>query len=102
MAEHEELPTTVLNDMPEIRPRPFSSHRKSRVWDVFGKPVPRSEIVFLCQMIVIYVVIGVSLVSLTRDKEPADKQLWIALLSSCLGYLLPNPRIEPPLTPPAL
>ena len=70
--------------------------RKSHLWDVFGKRVPRSEIVFVCQLLVIYVVISVSLFSLTRGNDPADNQLWSALLSSCLGYLLPNPRIDPP------
>lgn len=75
-----------------------TNNRRSHLWDVFGKSVPRAEIVFVCQMIVIYVVIGVSLFSLTRGNDPADNQLWIALLSSCLGYLLPNPRIDPPPT----
>lgn len=81
-------------DLPELRH--LNPHRKSHLWDVFGKTVPRAEIVFVCQMIIIYVVIGVSLFSLTRGNDAADKQLWIALLSSCLGYLLPNPRIDPP------
>lgn len=85
----------------ELRPKgciyPVTT-RTSVLWDVFGKRVPRSEIVFVCQLLVIYTVIGVSLFSLTRGKDCADNQLWIALLSSCLGYLLPNPRIDPPST----
>lgn len=77
------------------RPRPFTATtRKSYLWNIFGKRIPRGEIVFVCQMIVIYAVIGVSLFILTRGTDTADKQLWIALLSSCLGYLLPNPRID--------
>ena len=85
----------------ELRPKgclhPVTT-RTSLLWDFFGKRVPRSEIVFVCQLLIIYIVIGVSLVSLTRGKDCADNQLWIALLSSCLGYLLPNPRIDPPST----
>lgn len=65
--------------------------RTSRLWDVFGRQVPRSEIVYLCQIVVIYVVIGVSLFNLSQGNGPDN--LWIALLGSCLGYVLPNPTI---------
>lgn len=49
-------------------------------------------------MILIYVVVGVSLFNLTRG-HGADN-LWVALLGSCLGYVLPNPAIDPPPPPP--
>ena len=68
--------------------------RQTRFWHMFGKRVPRSEIVFLCQMILIYVVVGVSLFNLTRGHGVDN--LWVALLGSCLGYVLPNPSIDPP------
>ena len=70
--------------------------RSSKVWQFFGRRVPRSEIVFLCQMILIYVVVGVSLYNLTRADGPDN--LWVALLGSCLGYVLPNPSIDPPIS----
>lgn len=68
--------------------------RKSVLWRFFGRGVPRSEIVFLCQMVLIYVVVGVSLFNLTRGH--GTDNLWVALLGSCLGYVLPNPSIDPP------
>ena len=67
--------------------------RTSRLWQWFGRRIPRSEIVFLCQMVLIYVVVGVSLFNLTRGH--GTDNLWVALLGSCLGYVLPNPSIEP-------
>ena len=67
--------------------------RTSRMWQIFGRRVPRSEIVFLCQMILIYVVVGISLFNLTRGEGPDN--LWVALLGSCLGYVLPNHSIDP-------
>jgi hypothetical protein len=68
-----------------------STHR----WPVCGSRLPKDEIVFACQIIVIYVVIALSLVNLTLYRNEADsKQLWTALLSSCLGYILPNPSIK--------
>ena len=60
-------------------------------WIAFGKKIPRSEIVFLCQVLILYTVIVVSIYNLTVE---SDSTLWTALLSSCLGYLLPNPTIK--------
>ena len=57
-------------------------------WTIFGKEVPKSEIVFFCQVIVIYTVVVTSIYNLTRGVGDNDK-LWTALLSSSLGYLLP-------------
>ena len=65
--------------------------RRTKLWRFFGRRVPRSEIVFVCQMIIIYVTVGVSLFNLTRGH--GTDNLWVALLSSCLGYALPNPSI---------
>jgi hypothetical protein len=80
----------------ELRPNSFSSASSAvSLW--FAKLLPRPEVVFICQMLIIYVVIGVSLFNLTRGGagDAHDGKLWVALLSSCLGYILPNPKIEP-------
>jgi hypothetical protein len=47
---------------------------------------------FLCQVLILYTVIVVSIYNLTVESE--NSTLWTALLSSCLGYLLPNPTIK--------
>jgi hypothetical protein len=52
-------------------------------WVAFGKKIPRSEIVFLCQVIILYTVIVVSIYNFTVGN--ANSNLWTALLSSCLG-----------------
>lgn len=67
--------------------------RSSGLWRVFGRRVPRSEIVFVCQMVLVYVVVAVSLFNLSRGH--GTDNLWVALLGSCLGYVLPNPSIDP-------
>jgi len=61
-------------------------------WALFGSEWPKSEIVFLCQVVVLYTVIVVSIYNLTKGN--GDSNLWTALLSSCLGYLLPNPSLK--------
>jgi hypothetical protein len=66
---------------------------RSSLWSFFGKLLPRMEIVFIDQIVAVYAVIAVSLFNLTRGNN--DDKLWIALLNSCLGYILPNPKVEP-------
>ena len=65
--------------------------RKSALWEFFGRRVPKTEIVFICQMILVFVVVCVSLYNLTLENKP-DK-LWVVLLSSSIGYALPNPTL---------
>jgi hypothetical protein len=71
---------------------PSRSVSRSASWCLFGQRVPRSEIVFFCQVFVIYTVIVFAAYNLTVGN--GDSNLWTALLSSCLGYLLPNPTIR--------
>ena len=66
--------------------------RKSTLWDFFGRRVPKTEIVFICQMLLVFVVVCVSLYNLTVENKP-DK-LWVVLLSSSIGYALPNPTLR--------
>lgn len=66
--------------------------RSSKLWDLFGATLPQSEIVFMCQMVLLYVVTITALINLSRGVEPSN--LWVALLSSCLGYVLPSPTLS--------
>ncbi len=61
-------------------------------WNIFHWTIPRSEIVFFVQVIIIYVVVITSIVNLTIGKE--DSKLWTALLTGHIGYLLPNPSLK--------
>ena len=61
-------------------------------WHIFGRECPKEEIMFLCKVIILYAVIVVSIYNLTV--EHGDSTLWTALLSSSLGYLLPNPSLK--------
>ena len=53
---------------------------------------PKSEVVYFVQVILIYIVVIISIVNLTMNR--GDGKLWTALLSSCLGYILPNPSLK--------
>ena len=61
-------------------------------WCCSGSRVPRAEIVYFCQIILVLIIVIASIYNLTTER--GDQQLWTALLSSCMGYLLPNPTIK--------
>jgi hypothetical protein len=70
--------------------RESSTH--SQRWDVMGSKLPKSEIVYFCQMIVVYVIIFTSIVNLSLQN--GKNELWITLLSSAIGYALPSPTLK--------
>ena len=67
-------------------------HQNSTNWKCCDKRVPKGEIVYICQIIAVYIVIIASIANLAFGH--GDSNLWSALLSSCLGYLLPSPTLH--------
>ena len=65
---------------------------KNQQWNLCGQGVPKSEIVFFCQIIILYTMIITSIYN--HATEHGDSNLWMALLSSSLEYLLPHPTIK--------
>jgi hypothetical protein len=61
-------------------------------WTLLGKKVSKTETLFFSQIIIIYTVVIACIINLSLDNGKST--LWTALLSSCLGYLLPNPKIK--------
>ena len=56
--------------------------------------LPRSEVVFFTQIFIIFVIIGTSLYKLCFNHLNCDeKPIWISLLSSAVGFILPNPQL---------
>ena len=68
------------------------SEVSARPWTIAGKNIPSSEIVFFSQIILVYIVIITCIANLSLHNGPHD--LWIALMSSSLGYILPSPAIS--------
>lgn len=50
------------------------------------------EIVYFSQIFVIYVIIGTAIYNITFKGD--DANLWVGLLCSCLGYILPAPTLK--------
>lgn len=62
-------------------------------WSFGKQKVPKSEIVFITQALVIFTVIIACIYNLSKTERP-NETLWSTLLASCLGYMLPAPYIK--------
>lgn len=57
-----------------------------------GSKVSRSALVFLSQVIILYISIITCFVNLTVRNGP--NELWITVLSLSLGTILPSPKVR--------
>ena len=74
-------------------PKPDKENRSNgERWHLLGTRVPQAEIVYFCQMIIVYVIILTSITNLSLQN--GSTELWISLLSSCIGYALPSPKLK--------
>ena len=69
-----------------------NTSNNSRIWQLFGKKVPKAETVFITQVIILYIVIITCIVNLSMKNGVSE--LWVSLLSYSLGCLLPSPRLK--------
>ena len=59
---------------------------------LFGSKFSRTALVFLCQVIILYISITTCFVNLTVRNGP--NELWITVLSLSLGTILPSPKVR--------
>lgn len=71
----------------------MDSPTTSIVWRTVCGKFPKEEVVYFSQVIVILTVVIACLVNLSFGNTKNDT-LWSSLLSGCVGYLLPAPRIS--------
>jgi hypothetical protein len=68
------------------------SEETSSLLRFFSKRPPKSEGVFFSQIIILYIVVITCIVNLSLAN--GNSNLWTALLSSSLGYMLPTPSLK--------
>ena len=61
-------------------------------WTLFGSKFSTTALVFLCQVIILYISIITCFVNLTVCNGP--NELWITVLSLSLGTILPSPKVR--------
>jgi hypothetical protein len=67
-------------------------YTQSNLWITCCGRVHKDQVVFLCQLVIAYIVILISLVNIAFSKE--NTCLWATLASGTIGYLLPSPSIN--------
>ena len=66
--------------------------RVGESWKFCGAKFPKDERIYLCQFLMVYIVVITSIVNLyINDKITC---LWSSLVSGSVGYLLPSPSIS--------
>ena len=60
-------------------------------WKLCGSKCPEREFIFIAQTLLVYIVTIASIANLTYGTSQSD--LWVCLLSSSIGYMLPAPSI---------
>jgi len=65
---------------------------KNQYWKCCGTVLERGQVVYFSQILLIYIIIITCIINLSLAN--GDSNLWTALLSSCIGYILPSPKIK--------
>ena len=68
---------------------------------IMEKICPKSAVVYITQMVVILGVVTAAVINLSLKQE-SNKEMWISLLCSTIGYILPNPKLRKPKPPSSL
>lgn len=68
-----------------------NEERKS--WKLLGHSCSRSLALFISQFVVILIVLACSIVRISLAKTCEESTVWVAILSSTLGYILPSPKL---------
>ena len=56
------------------------------------KICPKSTIIFFTQIITALLVVVAAIINLSLETK--DKEMWISLLCTCIGYVLPSPTLK--------
>ena len=69
------------------------NNQERQSWKCFGQTFNRSLVVFLSQFFVILLILACCIVRITLAETCEETTVWIAILSSTVGYILPSPKL---------
>ena len=69
------------------------NNQERQSWKCFGQTCNRSLVVFLSQFFVIFLILACCIVRKTLAETCEKTTVWIAILSSTVGYILPSPKL---------
>ena len=70
-----------------------NNNQERQSWKCFGQTCNRSLVVFLSQFFVILLILACCIVRITLAETCEETTVWIAVLSSTVGYILPSPKL---------
>ena len=70
----------------------MNSTRSYSQWEIFGRIIPKNEVIFICQVVILYIVILTCIVNLSLGN--GDSNLWTALFSLSMGIMLLAPTLS--------
>jgi hypothetical protein len=82
--------SSTAHDTPDVAD--IYSVTSTSNWKLFGRILPKNEVIFICQVVILYIVIITCIANLSLRN--GDSNLWTALLSSSLGIMLPQPTLS--------
>lgn len=85
--------TDCVTHNPGVEDVVYTTSPERSSWTFFNYKVSRSFAVFITQVLVAMFLIAFSCVNLFISQTCEDKSIYIALLSSSVGYFLPNPKL---------
>ena len=69
------------------------NNQERKSWTCLGQTCSRSLIVFLSQLFVILLIISGCFWRIHLSKIFAESTVWVGILCSAAGYILPSPRL---------
>ena len=66
---------------------------EKRSWKFCDRSISRSLMVFLTQVMIAAFMIVFSCVNILLSERCEETTIWVAVLSSAVGYFLPNPKL---------
>ena len=70
-----------------------NENHERKSWKFLGHSCTRSLVVFFAQFVVILSIVACSIVRITLSKTCEETTVWVAILSSTVGYILPSPKL---------
>ena len=83
------MTTTTENTSIEVEK---DTRSVSKIRNILGTSLPRSQIVFFFQMFIVCIIIIASIYNLSMGDEKTS--LWLSLLTSSCSYLIPPFRLK--------
>ena len=69
------------------------NNQERQSWKCFGQTCNRSLVVFLSQFFDILLILACCIVRITLAETCEETTVWIAILSSTVGYILTSPKL---------